>query len=133
MKKIIFLIVFSSAFFLAPVALAKDENEQVNIFINASVDLPASVSATCDPNSHWKNHGEFVSCVAKLHPGGAVVSRAARSHVGDDEDNVTPTPDLSVNTTASASATTTVNNDLLQKLIDAINRLIQELQHIFHI
>ena len=36
----------------------------------------------CDPNAQWKNHGEYVSCVAKLHLGGQAVSEAARSNVG---------------------------------------------------
>lgn len=65
--------------------------------------LGASASPTatlCDPNANWKNHGAYVSCVAKTHPGGAVVSAAAKSSVGKHED-VTPTITPSVSPTES--------------------------------
>ena len=45
----------------------------------------------CDPDDEWKNHGEYVSCVAHTHPGGAAVSAAAQSDIGkkfDDEDDI---------------------------------------------
>ena len=34
----------------------------------------------CDPEKDWKNHGQYVSCVAKQHKGNdAAVSEAAHS------------------------------------------------------
>ncbi len=42
----------------------------------------SALETACDPNAEWKNHGQYVSCVAKTHPGGNVVSEAARSAVG---------------------------------------------------
>lgn len=56
----------------------------------------------CDPNYPWKNHGEYVSCVAKLKPGGQSVSEAAKSDIG--KKNQTGTPSASVSPTASGSA-----------------------------
>lgn len=38
----------------------------------------------------YKNHGEYVSCVARQKLGGEVVSEAARSNIG--KRNITPTP-----------------------------------------
>ena len=49
-----------------------------------------TTDAACDPNAEWKNHGEYVSCVAHTHPGGQVVSDAAHSDVGKNK-NITPT------------------------------------------
>ncbi len=50
----------------------------------------------CDPNAQWKNHGAYVSCVAKQKPGGQVVSEAAKSDVGKKNADTTPivTPDV---------------------------------------
>ena len=45
---------------------------------------------SCDPDDDWKNHGEYVSCVAHQKQGGNSVSVAARSNIGkydDDEDD----------------------------------------------
>ena len=44
--------------------------------------IPLVEDGECDPNADWKNHGEYVSCVAHTHPGGQVVSEAARSDIG---------------------------------------------------
>ena len=68
-----------------------------------------------------KNHGEYVSCVAKLHLGGKTVSEAAKSQIGKkhkdvDDDNdenddnvpsITPTPSISLTPTPSISLTPT--------------------------
>lgn len=62
----------------------------------------------CDPNAQWKNHGQYVSCVAKLHLGGQVTSQAARSDVGKKKAAVTP----SVTPTSTPSATPTPSDDL---------------------
>lgn len=47
------------------------------------------MTETCNPEDNWKNHGEYVSCVAKLKQGGQTTSEAAQSDVGKkngDED-----------------------------------------------
>ncbi len=37
---------------------------------------------TCRPEVEYRNHGEYVSCVAREHRGGKEVSEAARSEIG---------------------------------------------------
>src|SRR6266550_1632632 len=57
----------------------------VSVSPSVSVEPSVSVSPSaipCDPNGEWKNHGQFVSCVAKLHLGGKFVSEAAQSDIG---------------------------------------------------
>jgi hypothetical protein len=70
--------------------------------------------STCDPNAEWKNHGEYVSCVAKLHLGGKVTSQAANSTVGKiltptSSPSATPTPtiDPSITPTVTPEVTPT--------------------------
>lgn len=61
-------------------------------------------NATCDPSLEWKNHGEYVSCVAKLKEGGQTVSEAARSDVGKRGFVASPSASLSPQPSASGSA-----------------------------
>lgn len=62
-----------------------------------------------------RNHGEYVSCVAKTHPGGDAVSEAAHSDVGkkfddeDEEEDETPTISPSVTPVASPSVSPEVS------------------------
>lgn len=69
-------------------------------------------------NEEVRNHGEYVSCVAHTHPGGDVVSEAARSQIGkiynDDEDEEededetpTVTPEVSPSVTPEVSPSVT--------------------------
>lgn len=74
--------------------------------------VQAQVENGCDPNAEWKNHGAYVSCVAKQKPGGQIVSEAAKSDVGkknngDTPITVTPTisPEPSVEVTPSPTPT----------------------------
>lgn len=63
----------------------------------------------CDSGAEWKNHGEYVSCVARLHLDGDEVSEAARSEIGkkaDDHDN-DGDDDISPTITPSVSPTIT--------------------------
>ena len=61
----------------------------------------ASASATCAPEAQWKNHGDYVSCVARLKLGGATTSAAARSDIGKKSASTSGTP----KPTSSSSAT----------------------------
>ena len=59
-----------------------------------------------------KNHGQYVSCVAKTHPGGKEVSIAARSDIGKKNHKtptVTTSPGVSPSVTPSLSITPTDN------------------------
>lgn len=62
-----------------------------------------SSSENCDPAAEWKNHGEYVSCVAHTHPGGDVVSAAAQSDVGKKNAEASPSTSPSVLPSPSAS------------------------------
>ncbi|MCL4366423.1 hypothetical protein M1437_04310 [Patescibacteria group bacterium] len=80
----------------------------------ASKDKANQQSNGCDPDDNWKNHGAYVSCVAKLHEGGKNVSEAAKSDIGkkedqdeeeneDDEDGQTASPSPSASPAPSVS------------------------------
>ena len=58
MRKVAFSISLVLALFTATVALAAQNNTQKD----------------CNPSLEWKNHGAYVACVAKQHPGGLVLS-----------------------------------------------------------
>ena len=80
-----------------------------------------SSNLNADEEVEFKNHGQFVSSIAKTHPGGDEVSEAARSSVGkkdhdddqdedededednDDENNASPTPCVSPSPSVSPS------------------------------
>jgi hypothetical protein len=90
--------------------------------------LSASVTPTqCDPKAEWKNHGEYVSCVAKTHPGGEVVAEAARSSIGKKDHpsvtpSVSPTPPIS-----SPEEVLGFSIKPLETFLSAIGHLIQDL------
>lgn len=48
-------------------------------------------SEGCDPDDDYRNHGDYVSCVAKEHRGGKAVSEAARSDIGKKHFGEKPT------------------------------------------
>lgn len=112
------------------------------------------VLADCDPGAEWKNHGQYVSCVAKTHPGGQVVSEAARSDVGkknvggaspspspevspSPSPEASPTPEVSPSPSPSpspegeATALGPAGADILQEIIDKLADLIDRLSQLF--
>src|SRR3989344_3933414 len=76
MKKLFTLLSLLFLLIVTPAFASRDEHSGSN-------------SSGCNLDDEWKNHGEFVSCVAHEHRGGDDVSEAARSDVGkkfeDDE------------------------------------------------
>lgn len=111
----------------------------------------------CDPNANWRNHGEYVSCVARLHKGGEEISEAAKSDVGkkddenenEEEENESPRPSVSPSASptpsgspvpssspsASPSASptiTTVEGARIEinALIEILQNLIKSLKHL---
>ena len=88
LKKI--LPLFALAFILISTPALASQNKN-----NTSTNS----QATCDEDEEWENHGSYVSCVARLHEGGSVVSEAAKSDIGkkhhdedEDEDDNSPSP-----------------------------------------
>jgi hypothetical protein len=91
----------------------KGNDSTTNETITASVTITTSPTTTSDD---FKNHGQYVSSIAQTHPGGNVVSSAARSDIGkknadaDDNDgsgSPTVTPSVSPSISPSVSPTTT--------------------------
>jgi hypothetical protein len=70
--------------------------------VSTTPSTAVTPSTTCDPNGTWKNHGQYVSCVAKEGRGGKEVSEAAKSDVGKKHKNI-PTPSVLPNPSASPS------------------------------
>jgi hypothetical protein len=87
----------------------------------------------CDPNAEWKNHGAYVSCVAKTHPGGDAVSAAARSDVGKKHLDETPTgspsatPSVSPTPITSAEEEVELTSNPLETFVHAIGRFLHSL------
>lgn len=117
MKRIVLLrskklVLFStlSLLLIATPALAKRDNKEAkdtDDSVNINIASPAP---TCDPTVAWKNHGEYVSCVAKQQLGGKVTSEAAKSNIGkedrdddDDENEASPSPSASPSASPSSS------------------------------
>lgn len=107
------------------------------------------VPQSCNPDANWKNHGEYVSCVAKLHQGGKNVSEAAKSDIGkkdkdDEEDEVeaSPSPSPSASSSASPSPTgigttspvsqITIEGTKIEikALIAILQKIIESLKHL---
>ncbi len=66
-------------------------------------DDTSQTPENCDPNFAWKNHGEYVACVAKLKLGGQSVPEAAKSDIGKSNQILTPTPSLVISPTPDSS------------------------------
>ncbi|MDP3941846.1 MAG: hypothetical protein Q8Q49_06080 [bacterium] len=81
----------------APSSQERDEKDEEKNHGVKAAETSAETTEECDSEGDWKNHGEYVSCVAKLHVGGDEVSEAARTDVGKKSDehgdgpSVTPT------------------------------------------
>lgn len=78
---------------------------------NDEVENENEVQTTRD--GEWKNHGQYVSSVAKTNPGGQVVSEAARSDIGKKNYVPEPTdePELTVNPTDDPELTPSPTED----------------------
>lgn len=61
----------------------------------------------CDPDDNWRNHGKYVSCIARLHLGGEETSEAGRSDEGKRGRTPSVTPSVTPSTSPSVSPTTT--------------------------
>lgn len=124
--------------------------------ITPSISVAPSPTKTDDDDENEneceedaKNHGAFVSCIAKEHNGGEVVRRAAQSSTGKKKHtpsvtpNVTVSPTVSVTPTATPSVTITItpsptdtptNEELtaqIKSLIDEIKELLKSLRQAF--
>lgn len=88
------------------VVLPEDKKSVKSILEITATPSPSQM--TCDPESEWKNHGAYVSCVAKTHPGGQVVSAAAKSDIGKQLKDATPTATPTVTTSPTPPLTSPV-------------------------
>lgn len=95
-----------------PSSEKKNENSQNNnpTVVVADDENEVSVTPSVSPSLAWKNHGQYVSSVAKTHPGGDVVSAAARSSIGKKA-KTSVTPSISPTTTPSGTLTPTPTED----------------------
>ncbi len=82
-----------------------------------------SANQTCDPAGPWKNHGEYLSCVAKLKLGGKVVSESAKSDIGKKNHISTPSGDATESVTPSASPEATSSGTLTETISQGINSI----------
>lgn len=80
----------------------KDKNDQQDagevLGLQSENSSSSSKDTKCDPNTDYKNHGAYVSCVAHEHQGGEEVAEAAHTDIGKDNEHgtVTPTPSVPV-------------------------------------
>lgn len=150
MKKILPILALAFLLIATPAIASKDKGLDNDNRANQQV-------STCDPNANWKNHGGYVSCVARLHQGGKDVSAAAKSDIGkieeeDEQENspapsASPTPSPSVspspsaspsgspsaspNTSPSASPAANITESVnleLKALVEVLNNILTSLQ-----
>ena len=118
MAKIFIILALLLTIAATPVLAAKENNSNSRVKTEESEEVQ-----DCSKIDQYKNHGEYVSCVAHQKAGGKVVSEAAKSSIGkkdddeneNDEDDITPsvtptinpsvTPTISVTPTATPSVT----------------------------
>lgn len=114
--KRLFLILGISLFLLAAPVFAKKP------------EVPKS----CNPDANWKNHGEYVSCVAKLHQGGKNVSEAAKSDIGKPSASPSATPSpTGIGTTSPVSQITIEGTKIeIKALIAILQKIIESLKHL---
>lgn len=104
-----------------------------NVDTASSSGKQSNKPENCDPNFPWKNHGEYVSCVAKLKLGGKTVSEAARSDIGKKNKNASssalPSPESSSSATPSATPTpeATSSGGLAATITENLESLQQEI------
>lgn len=87
---------------------AEKANEKAASKQEVNEVTPEPTGTTEEGTVTYKNHGAYVSSVAKTHPGGEVVSAAARSVIGKKTDSSTvPTPTDSVSPTPTTDPSVT--------------------------
>lgn len=117
-----------------------------NDSLEAVTVTPAQESDDDCEDENLKNHGAYVSCIARKHEGGESVSAAARSSIGkkdekDDEDEntfsvtptVIPTVAVTASPTVSPSVTPVSSTTQVESAIAAqLKSLIEELQNLIN-
>lgn len=103
---------------------------------NATPSARPTPKASCNPNYDWRNHGEYVSCVAHLHDKDATVSAAAKSDIGKRHDNDSDDKDATksgeVKVTPIATDSAHFKFGPMQPVSTEIQALIHELQNLIH-
>lgn len=99
MKKLLSLLALAFLVIATPAVASKEKTSPGTQLTNS----PQPV-ATCSPDASWKNHGEYVSCVAKQKLGGKVVSEAAKSATPSSSPSSSPSANPSTSPIASGSA-----------------------------
>ncbi len=107
-------------------ALTFSAHNSSDTILNSSSNVPTTVAGTANSGSvstsvtlpacgpQYTNHGKYVSSVAKTHPGGAVVSQAAKSSCGKPASSCqgsSTTSTSNSNTTTSSDQATTTSQD----------------------
>ncbi|MCL5784605.1 MAG: hypothetical protein M1142_04625 [Patescibacteria group bacterium] len=152
MKKLLPLFALLLVLGASPVAASKpfDKDDLSPVITRQQEEVEVDEKEDCDPGAAWKNHGQYVSCVAHQKLGGEEVSEAARLEIGKDDDDksspaptpmpsVTPTPipssspSPSVSPSSSPSATpsstpvSTQSATLVDTKLQAVNSEISAL------
>ncbi len=105
------------------VQAAAVDDPSITPSVTVTISPVVTQTQTCDPNAEWKNHGQYVSCVAHTHQGGQMTSEAARSDVGKKHHGESPTPSVSPSVSPSASPTATLTPTDTPPITSAANEL----------
>lgn len=112
MQKVIYTSLLLLLVIASPVLAAnkdKDNQGQEKKVTNEKVsklEVEVSENPVVNPSIEYRNHGDYVSSVAKTHPGGKVVSEAAKSSIGKKQANdITPSaiPSATINPSSEPS------------------------------
>lgn len=84
----------------------KANEKAANVVVTTAPTSAPNITPVVSPSVTYRNHGAYVSEVAKTHPGGEVVSAAAQSNVGKKtKPSTTPAPTASITVTPTVSPT----------------------------
>lgn len=150
------ILIFSSIFLflITTPVLAKKDADRGNgsgnhISQQTETEEEIEIEEECDPEGIYKNHGQYVSCAAKLKQGGAAVSAAAQSDIGKKSEagpapvaspapsgspSASPSPSVSPSGSPAGIGTTGVGVKSAKieigALIEVLQNIIKSLQNL---
>ncbi len=140
MNKVLPALILGSLLVVSPAFAKNPDNDGVR----KDSSIHAQIQPSCSPGATWRNHGEFISCFAREHLGGAITSDAARSDIGKHEDEsseeaepspsssptASPNPSISPSPTSSESASPSASVNISESTNIELKAFIAVLQNI---
>lgn len=108
MTRFLLILVTLLVVAVTPVMASKEDNKGKQPRLNDTSSGISKSDEDCDPQDEWKNHGQYVSCAARMEDrDDDDIKEAAQSDIGKKGKKATPsaTPILTITPTSTPSAT----------------------------